>query len=123
MFSQINSVQWLWYFHNFNKDEEEDFTRKRDMTEYHLSFVAPDVVQKVRKDREQSSPDEEGAFLKGVEKLFGRSIKIGDSEAIEGDLNIDLDNIDRLMRNLEYSSKIDKNRNYRHWVELDLENN
>lgn len=123
IFNRINSAQWMWYFHNFMKDEEETFIKERNMTEYHLSFVNPEVVQKIRKEREQIAPEEEGAFLKGVEKLFGRSIKLGDTEAIEGDLNIDLDEVNKMMKNLAYANKIDKNRNYRHWVDLDLENN
>jgi len=126
IFTRVNPAQWLWYFHNFIKDEEEDFKSRRDMTEYHLSFVAPDVVQKIRKDRDETKPEEEAAFLKGVEKLFGRAIKVGDSDALEGDLNIDLDKIDDYMNNvrsINYLKGLGKDRNYRYWAEIDLGNN
>jgi hypothetical protein len=123
MFAQVNTAQWLWYFHNFMKDQEEDFTAERDMVEYHVSFTEPDIVKKVRKIREETVQVEDASFYKGVEKMFGRSIDpTGSSQSIEGGIHdIDLNEVMRNMQNTKYrESNNDPSLNYRHWSTFNL---
>lgn len=77
LFEETSNAQWLWYFHNFLKDEEEGFKFKRDMVEYHAGFIEPESVKRVRRMREGDENKikvTNEAFNSGLKNLFGRDL-------------------------------------------------
>lgn len=48
IFTGISNSQWLWYFHNDSKDQEERFERNRNFVEYHASFIEPQAVKRIQ---------------------------------------------------------------------------
>ena len=45
----------MWYSRNINQDELELFEMVRDMAEYMMAFVNPEVVSKVKESRESEN--------------------------------------------------------------------
>ena len=76
MFDDINTAQWLWYFHNIEQDGLERFEANRDMVEYNSSFVAPEAVMKVREGREKAIKVSDADFKTILEQNFGRTIDV-----------------------------------------------
>jgi hypothetical protein len=81
IFDSISPKQWMWYFYNFLKDQEEDFEGKRDFVEYHASFIEPQVVKKIKDEREGKSDDKtvkvsDDDFTRGLKSLFGRDVDL-----------------------------------------------
>jgi len=74
VFQQINAAQWLWYYHNYTKDIEEEFERRRNLVEYHASFIEPDAVRKVREMREKAIEIDDDDFSTILKERFGRDI-------------------------------------------------
>jgi hypothetical protein len=77
MFERISSPQWLWYYHNHAKDQEEEFERSRDFVEYHASFIEPKAVQKIREARSggDSGVITDTNFVESVKGIFGREVE------------------------------------------------
>ena len=121
IFDAITSAQWLWYFHNFSQDDSEQFTQKRDLSEYTASFYAPQAVQNVRKERETAKKAQEiddTLFATRVGKLFGREFKKGLPEIKDEYFDVLQSAIEN--NNIE-PRKIDESRNYKHWAKLKLD--
>lgn len=76
MFSDINNAQWMWYYNHMLEDSKEKFESRRDMVEYHASFIEPEAVQKIRKARENAVEVTHEDFTAGIEQTFGRKIGI-----------------------------------------------
>jgi hypothetical protein len=95
MFDRISSPQWLWYYFNYAKDQEDEFERSRDFVEYQASFIEPQAVQKIRDARNNTSVEgryEDSQFDDNVKKMFGREVRPNQSGAVEGDLAAALNN-------------------------------
>ncbi len=76
----INPVQMIWYAMMFNKEREEAFDAKLNMTEYLASFINAEAVRQTRESRDNKKivPDED--FESDLRKMFGRDLS---PEAIE----------------------------------------
>ena len=130
IFGRINSTQWLWYFHNYERDKEEHVLLNRDFIEYHAGFLAPEMVEHVRKNRTEDGPREgvigttdEQAFADSVGSIFGRDPGFaGPTEA--GELNdVSANVVDRMAEyeQLQAEARNTPKYNYRHWADFDLE--
>lgn len=66
----MSAVQMMWYSNNIVQDELELFERIRDMAEYMMAFVNPEVVNKVKDAREgensKKSTEEPEEILKDI---------------------------------------------------------
>jgi hypothetical protein len=135
IFEELNSAQWLWYYHNFAKDEEEKFESNRDFIEYLAGFIEPQAVQKIRELRNRNSGTggktvsvDDNSFTKGIEQIFGRKLKVepnqigatnSENNAQKVDSGLD---VTEIIKNMPYLQKPkDPSLNYRHWAYLDLE--
>jgi len=109
IFDDISPSQWLWYFHQIRKDEEEEFNIKSDFADYIASFIAPEQVKKVRESREISKQKSEH------DPIAGKFVA-------EKPENVDLDNIQNMLDMIKYDEerKQDKSKNYKYWAEIDL---
>lgn len=78
IFDEVSDPQWLWYFHNFVKDNEDRFDFQRNLIEYHAGFLAPDAVMRVRKRREGKDKPivvSNEQFNKNLSDMFGRDLQ------------------------------------------------
>lgn len=128
-FRGTNVVQWLWYYYNDIKDQEENYIKNRNLVEYHASFTNPEVVNKIIEQRERQKKNiigttDDAAFSKSVGQIFGRDPKLtpekqSDNEVHEvSDL---LDRIDAYEREQSLREKENVPYNYKHWSEFNLE--
>lgn len=128
IFEELNTAQWLWYYHSIIKDDEEKFETNRDFIEYLASFIEPQAVQKIRSMREKGrtigTNDEN--FAKGLEQMFGRKLDTEKAKAnnpsdtsTQANSNVD---VTEIIKNLSYLQKPkDPSLNYRHWSMIELE--
>lgn len=58
------------------EDKEEQFVEKRDLVEYHASFIEPEAIRKVREARDSKVDVPHDEFVAGIEHLFGRKVDI-----------------------------------------------
>lgn len=119
IFNKLNQGQWLWYFHNFQKDQEEDFTLRRDLVEYHASFIEPQAVQKIRDGRKNAVRVEDNQFAQNIESIFGRALPNSKNPAKKKEeLSVDWGTV---MKNIEEhrNKKVEK-RDYKYWLNLEL---
>lgn len=129
-FSKTNIAQWLWYYYNYLKDQEDNFTRDRSLLEYHVSFLEPELVNKIVKDRnidgESDEPvigtTDDAAFNVSIGRLFGRNPNLGESKETY-EIHEVSDMLDRIS---EYEQTVEAQKdaplyNYRYWAEFDLE--
>ena len=122
VFKEINSSQWLWYYHNFIQDREERFEFNRDMVEYHASFIEPEAVRKIRNAREQTVEVPDAQFMSGLEKMFGRSLTNKGDRPKEQKLHkTDIQTILNNYRSAQVEEKQPKGSNYKDWLNLNLE--
>lgn len=130
MFEELNTAQWLWYYHSLLKDDEERFETNRDFVEYLASFIEPQAVQKVRSMRDKGKPIgvSDDNFTKGIEQIFGRKLDIDKAKANNPSdtdtKQVSTSNVDiaEVIKNLSYLQKPkDPSFNYRHWATVDLE--
>lgn len=131
MFNRVNSAQWLWYFYNYAKDQEEQLIVQRDMLEYHAGFLAPDMVDHVRKAREEEEnkrPEgvigttDDQAFAQSIGSIFGRDPGFGDAPIGEvHDVSANI--VDRMAEHEMLQAELMKTPkyNYKHWIDFDLE--
>jgi len=123
-------VQWLWYYYNDLKDQEEDHVRSRNLVEYHASFIEPDIVNKIIEQRESGgegvigTTDDE-AFRKSVGEIFGRDVKLPSSEEhSDGEIHEVSGLLDRVKAYDEEQAALKKETlpfNFKHWSEFNLE--
>ena len=128
MFSEINTAQWLWYYHNYLEDKDEQFITQRDFVEYHASFIEPESVRKIREAREESVEVPHEEFIGGIEYFFGRKIGITKerrkgSETRSIDPKTAIMNSDNYKRVQTTERKEQSQRvlDYKFWTNLDLE--
>jgi len=124
MFKDINQAQWLWYFYNFQKDDNEEYEYHRNFVEYLASFSEPAVVKKIRAQRDSEVVVESNDFGDVVKNIFGR--------ALPGEMpqnkdatkhNINLNEILERVDNIKFNNKMakDTSLNYKHWADFDME--
>ncbi len=126
MFEELNTAQWLWYFHNFMKDREEEYIQRRDMVEYHASFIEPEAVRKIRETREKAVEVSDDQFAAGLEKFFGRSLttkrkKDGKLESVDPSTAITNYEAIKAFGSAQPGVIDVKGRDYKHWLNSDLE--
>jgi len=121
MFDDISSTQWMWYFHNFLKDQDEDFTTNRDFVEYHASFIEPQAVHKIRESRNKAIAVDDNTFAQTVSNVFGRSLP-GAKSGIEATESHSI-NMGEIMNNIKASrvKPKDPSLNYKYWSQIKLE--
>jgi hypothetical protein len=129
-FKNTNLVQWMWYFYNDLKDQEENHIRNRNMVEYHASFIEPEMVSKIMEQRESSKDNiigttDDEAFNKSVGQIFGRDPNLAPvKDQQQGEVhNVD-DMLDRIKAYDEEQAELRKHSlpyNYNHWSDFDLE--
>lgn len=120
IFNNINSAQWLWYYHNFIEDNKEKFELDRDMIEYHASFIEPEAVKKIRTSREQSIAIPEEEFISNIERMFGRPLHTVDKPQDNNIQKADLSKILSEYKNIK-NTDTEKILNYKDWLNIDLE--
>ena len=105
------------------KDEADSFESSRDMAEYQTSFLAPAAVGSARKTREDRATlmatEDDGGFLLGIEKLFGRTVGAPAANA-----NLDAGNIDSIIGHINAMKDqipYDPSKNYKYWATINLE--
>jgi hypothetical protein len=76
----INPAQMAWYAYMINRDREDEFDKKLNMTEYLASFINPHAIQQLRdmRDKQKIVPEQE--FGQQLRDMFGRDLT---PEAIE----------------------------------------
>jgi len=125
MFKELNSAQWLWYYHNFLEDRKERYEQFRDMVEYNSSFVEPEAVRKIRDAREKAVEVTDKDFFAGIKNIFGRDLSptIGSNKA-----NKELTKVDvaKVLREYKHEQQIIKTigapgLNYKEWLNINLE--
>ena len=134
IFEELNSAQWLWYYHNFAKDDEEKFETNRDFVEYLAGFIEPQAVQKIRELRNRNNSTggktvsvDDNSFARGIEQMFGRKLNVESTETATSNpsdsqqVNSGID-VTEIIKNMPYLQKAkDPSLNYRYWAHLDLE--
>lgn len=120
IFNNLNQGQWLWYFHNFQKDQEDEFILKRDLIEYHASFIEPKAVQQIRDGRKKVVQVDDNSFAQNIQSIFGRPLPNSKNPA--PDKKVENINWGDLVKNVqEYRNrKEEPNANYSYWVNMDL---
>lgn len=126
IFMNVNTAQWMWYFYNFMEDHKESFETKRDLVEYHASFIEPEAVRKIRESREESVEVSHDDFTAGIEYFFGRKIPISKdrkkgTEAQSIDPNAAVRMSDVYKKNEMAKKTTQQDVNYNDWLNLDLE--
>jgi len=122
VFDDLTTPQWLWYFHQIEKDSENEFIKDRNMTEYLASFIEPKAVAKIIKSRDEELKITDDDFSKILESSFGRSLP-GSPEVIESaDDIINADDLVKRKRDYEerQAQNKDMSRNYKYWSEVNL---
>lgn len=73
-FQSINTAQWYWYLYNVVQDQEEEFKSKRNFIEYLASFIEPEAVSRIRKQRNDADANakKDDNFTNTLKNLFGR---------------------------------------------------
>ena len=132
-FNDTNTVQWLWYYHQDTKDHEESHIRNRNIAEYHASFIEPELVGEVMKQRDEAQSkepnegiigtDDDAVFNKSLEQLFGRDPNLEVRKTSSQEVH-KVDNLLGRIENYEQQQEEIKNKpiyNYKHWTDFNLE--
>jgi hypothetical protein len=129
-FDNTNIVQWMWYFYNDLKDQEDEYVRSRNLLEYHASFTEPEMVGKIIEQRESNRDNvigttDEKAFSESVGRIFGRDLKLNPAkDQPDGELHhVDdmLERIDAYEKEQAALKNSNLPYNYNYWSEFDLE--
>ena len=122
IFEELNHSQWLWYLHNFIKDQEDEFNSHRDFVEYHASFIEPKAVHKIRESRKKAVEIDDGEFAQNINDMFGRPLPNVKNPGIENNQShsVNIGEIMKTMDELKNKPK-DDTFNYRHWAQFKLE--
>ena len=125
-FKQATIPQWLWYFYNFIKDQDEEFTTQRSLLEYHAAFSEPEMVSRVRKTRESSEKAKtDKDFAKTVKSLFGRDLNLPGIKSTES--KMELTEVGNLLDKIsvydgeQKAMKTKTKFNFQHWADINLE--
>ena len=70
----INPAQMIWYALMFNKEREEGFDAKLNMTEYLASFINAEAVKQTRDSRDNKTTVSDEDFESGLRNTFGRDL-------------------------------------------------
>jgi hypothetical protein len=133
-FKTTNNAQWLWYFYNSIEDKKESFLNSRSLLEYHVGFLEPALVNKIRNERDNAQNTKEGvigttneaAFAASVGSMFGSDLNIpfkDKKELSEEEVHHFTDVADRIKEYEEKQAELKTNTvpyNYKHWTEFDL---
>ena len=126
----VNTAQWMWYFYNFMEDRKESFETRRDLVEYHASFIEPEMVSKIVEQREKGTniigTTDDKAFSKSVGQIFGRDPNLPSTNSDQGDGEVHevSDLLDRVKAYEKEQATFKKDKlpyNYKHWSEFNLE--
>ena len=105
------------------EDRDEEFERRRDLVEYHASFIEPEAVKKIREARSKALEIPEDEFALGLERRFGHVFNAprkpsGTIESVDP-----TEAISKYKSSKKFVEKeIDrKGLNYKHWLDSDLE--
>ena len=121
MFSEIKSAQWLWYYYNIAEDEDKEFKIKRDLVEYHASFIEPEAVRKIREAREEAVEVPHDEFTAGIEYFFGRQIGLPKNKRKGAEMH-DVVNPGIGMRSsANQEKKASMPVDYKSWLDMSLE--
>jgi hypothetical protein len=129
-FDNTNIVQWMWYYYNDLKDQEEGYVRNRNLVEYHASFIEPEMVNKIMEQREKNTDNvigttDDKAFSESIGRMFGRDPNLAPvNEQPQGELHqVDdmLERIDAYEKEQATLRNSNLPYNYNHWSEFDLE--
>jgi hypothetical protein len=106
IFDNMSTIQLLWYSNNISKDEIEMFEMVRDMAEYMMAFVNPEVVNKVKESRNGENVKESTLDAEQTLKDI-----MSDNKDIFGDLGISnkskqTNNNKELRRDVDFESKL-----------------
>ena len=119
MFKEITNAQWLWYYYNYAKDQEERFEINRDLVEYHASFIEPEAVRKIRNAREQSIEIADDQFMSGIETIFGRKMSKAEKPK---DQKMHKADVQKILSEYNGARKESaKGQNYKDWMDMKLE--
>ena len=122
-FKGINTAQWYWYLYNVIEDQDEEFKSKRNLIEYQVSFSEPEMINKVRKQREdaESTTKKDTQFANTLKNIFGRDTNFASkpnfSETHE--VNDILQRIDEFDSQKKIQAKTAYN--YADWLDFKLE--
>lgn len=127
-FRNTNTVQWLWYYYNDMKDQEEDYIKNRNLVEYHASFIEPDMVNKIieqrdKKDENVIGTTDDEAFNRSVGQIFGRDLNLP-SQQSDGEVHEVSDLLERVDAYDKERAALKKETlpyNFKYWSEFDLE--
>jgi hypothetical protein len=120
MFKELNSAQWLWYYHNLMEDRKDKFEHDRNMIEYNASFIEPEAVRKIRESRDQAVEIPEDQFLAGIQKIFGRSLDTGARPKETEMHKVDLNKVLNDFQQLKNASVKPQGFNYKDWTKINL---
>lgn len=127
-FKNTNAMQWHWYLQNIIKDQEEDFKTQRNLLEYHVSFLEPELVEKVRKrrDEQDASNKKDDNFAQTLKSMFGRDVEFKGTPSNESDFK-DVQEVSDVLDKIkayDAAQKTIKSKsvyNFTDWIDFDLE--
>lgn len=131
-FENTNIVQWLWYHYQDLKDQEEAYLNQRDLIEYQVGFLEPELVKKVINQRQSIDKRVQGniigtkddaAFNESVKRMFGGSLNVPVNNTAGTEIEVDglLDRIAEYEREQTVKAQTETPYNYKYWTTLDLE--
>lgn len=122
IFTDLNQGQWLWYFHNFQKDQEDEFTLKRDLVEYHASFIEPQAVQKIRDGRKKTIEVDDKSFAQNVQTIFGRPLPgTSNPSTKKEEFSVNWgDIVNSVQEYRDKQNNPDSNNNYKYWLNTEI---
>lgn len=85
----INPAQMIWYALMFNKEREEEFDAKLNMTEYLASFINAEAVKQTRDSRANKKVVSDEDFEAGLRQRFGRDLS---PESLKTATRVDVEN-------------------------------
>ena len=70
----INPAQMVWYAFMFNKQKEDDFDAKLNMTEYLASFINYEAVRQTKEARDTKKVVSDADFEQLIRDTWGRDL-------------------------------------------------
>lgn len=97
LFNNINRAQWAWYQVQVLLDEKDEWETLRDVAEHNAFFMNPEMVRKVKEDREHTYELSDESFDSILKENFGRALPNTEEHQGTGKasryLNMELDEI------------------------------
>jgi hypothetical protein len=118
----------MWYYYNDIKDQEEDYIKERNLTEYLASFIEPEMVSKIVEQREKNKENvigttDDEAFSKSIGQIFGRDPKLSPEAKGDGEVHKVSNLLERIETYEKEQAALRKENmpyNYKHWSDFDL---